>query len=69
MINKILTENNKVLINVFFQNLTDQAHLNSCTALHTYIIEFNIILIIYNLIARCYRSLLLIIHRDFMRAF
>jgi hypothetical protein len=52
MINKILTKNNKILANVFFQTLTNQAHLNSCTALHTYIIELNIIHIVYNLIVQ-----------------
>ena len=50
MIHKILTENNKILTIEFFQTLTNQAHLNACTALHTYIIELNIIHIIYNLI-------------------
>jgi hypothetical protein len=56
MINKILTENNKILANVFFQTLTNQAYLNSRTALHTYVTEFNIIHIIYNLIAKYNRT-------------
>jgi hypothetical protein len=56
MIHKILTENNKIFTNVFFQTLTNQAHLNACTALHTYIIELNIIHIIYNLIVQCNRT-------------
>jgi len=34
----MLTENNKILVNVFFQTLTNQAHLNVGTVLHTYII-------------------------------
>jgi hypothetical protein len=50
MISKILTENNKILANVFFQTLTKEVHLDSCTALHTYLIELNIIHTIYNLI-------------------
>jgi hypothetical protein len=66
MIDEILAENNKILANVFFQTLTNQAHLNSCTAalhtfffidaLYTYIIKFNIIRIINNLIAQCNRT-------------
>jgi hypothetical protein len=51
MINKILTENNKILSNVFFQTSSNQVHLNECTVLRTYVIEFNIVQIIYNLIA------------------
>jgi hypothetical protein len=50
--NKILTENNEIFANVSIQTVTNQAHLNPCTALHTYIIESNIVHIIYNLIAR-----------------
>jgi hypothetical protein len=53
MINKILIENIKILANEFFQTLTNQAHLNSCTVLLAYVIELNIIHIIYNSIAQC----------------
>jgi hypothetical protein len=77
MINKILTKNNKILANVFFQTLTNQAHFYACTALNTHIIELNIIPIIYNLITDTQRVkllsvietlLLIIIHQDFMVA-
>jgi hypothetical protein len=37
MIIKILTENNKIIVNVFFETSTNQAHLNSCTYCITYL--------------------------------
>jgi hypothetical protein len=49
----MLTENNKILANVFLQTLTNQARLNACTVLHTYITELNIV---HDLIAQCNRT-------------
>jgi hypothetical protein len=48
MINKILIENKNILANVFFQASTNQINV---LPLHIYVIESNIIRIIYNLIA------------------
>jgi hypothetical protein len=53
MMDKTLAENNKILANVFFHTITNQAHLNTCIALHTYVIELHII---HNLIVQHNRT-------------